>query len=135
VTVRVATVAYGRGVARPLDGMRWIVFVGLGIGAALFVQRLVGGESVFRAFLVGSVASFVLMQLLAVGHRLWRGGRIVQADAPGGWRLRFVDSTRRSIRTTDEHALTQLGELSERLAALERDVTELKRYKDGANSG
>jgi hypothetical protein len=105
------------------------------VGIGFFVQQLVGGGSLFRAFLEGAIGSFALMQLLGVGHRLWRGGRVAEADAPGGWRLRFVDSTRRTIRILDEHAVTQLAELNARLSALERDVMELKRYKDGVNGG
>ena len=105
------------------------------VGAGFFVQRLVGGDSLFRAFLAGAVAGFALMQLLGVGDRLWSGGRVAEAEGPGGWRLRFVDSTRRSIRLADERIASQIADLSARLVALEKEVAELRRARSGGNGG
>lgn len=103
-----------------LSGSRWIVYGGLGVGAAFFVGQLVSDDAMFSAFWKGVVAAFAVMALAGIAQNFWRGREVSGAQGPGGIGLQFFGATRRTLRLLEARLESQMDLINRRLYDLEK---------------
>lgn len=87
------------------------------------------GEPLVRAFGEGLGIDFAVMIVCGVSVRLGRGDDVSDATLPGGGGIGFDPAE--PIRTVNERVDSQMGELEERVYALEED----KEGTEGAEPG
>lgn len=109
---------------------RWIVIAAALVGADFLAGELAFGRgSFFSAFLKGTTAAFIVMAVLSVGQRLWRGDKISHAEMPGGPAIDFSDAARDTVEKAEgavkelnERVTAQMTDLNHRLYDLETKV-------------
>jgi hypothetical protein len=103
-------------------------FVGLAaaVGTFFFIQRLIGDDSLWDAFIKGAGAAFAVMILSGVARRFWKGERVESAQGPGGWGMTFARATLRPFRVLEERLDAQMRAVNDRIRLVEEDVRELK---------
>jgi hypothetical protein len=104
---------------------RWIVVAASLVGIVFLAWGLTHSTTLFRSFLMGIGAAFGVMVVAGTAHRFWGGGQIEEAQAPGGWGLRFAGTTRRALRLLEERVDTQMREINDRLYEIEENVYRL----------
>jgi hypothetical protein len=101
---------------------RWIVVVGILVGAAIFIVQLVRHETLFRAGSEGLGTDLAVMVVCGVSARFWRGDDLDNASFAGTG-VGFKDAAE-PIRTVNKRVDSQVGELEERVYALEESMEE-----------
>jgi hypothetical protein len=102
----------------------WIAGVGVVAGLVYLAVRLAEGAGFFDGFMRAAGIAFVLMVVLATARGVTKEG-VEEAEAPGGWRLKF-GTARRAVGAVERRLDAHINATDERLLDLERAV-----FKDG----
>jgi hypothetical protein len=93
------------------------------VGLVVFVGSLAISEPFPRAVLEGLGAAFLAMLVCGVGKRFGGGGEVSKATAAPP-AVEFVEAAQEPIRAVNERVDAQVGEIEERLYALEKEVAK-----------
>jgi hypothetical protein len=102
-------------------GSRWIAVTGGAGGLGYLAVRLTERQAFFVSFIEAGAIAFVAMVVLSTGQNFWRGDRLEEAQAPGGWMVRFRPA-RRVVGLLEQRLDSQMTAVNQRLYDLESAV-------------
>jgi hypothetical protein len=114
-----------RAIARRVWSMPGLVVFALLVGIAFFAGSL-SSASIFDSFVRGGVSTLIVLGVGGLARSMLRGGEVEELAAPGGWRVKLAQATRRPLRTLERRVDTQMQQVNDRLYDLETRV-----FKDG----